>query len=270
MPVLDEGGNLSGYRGVDSDITEKRLMEQQLFQAQKMEAIGQLAGGIAHDFNNKLMVIHGNAALARMEIDDAARVLDCLQEITVAAEHSRQMTRQLLGFSRKQEIKPVVLDVNSCIAQTVKSLSPLIPDHIRVTFLPGADLLQVKLDPVQLDQIIMNMALNARDAMPEGGLLTIETGTVTLAAKQGNVNSGDHVCISFSDSGTGMDQEILQHIFEPFFTTKQQGKGTGLGLATIHGIVRQNRGSIEVQSTPGQGTVFTTCFPRHAADREDT
>jgi signal transduction histidine kinase len=256
-------------QAVETLATEKMLMEQKLFQAQKMEAIGQLAGGIAHDFNNKLMVIHGNAAFARLEIDDRARVLDCLHEITVAAEHSRQITMQLLGFSRKQVAMPVLLDLNRSIEQMVTSLSRLIEDRITVIFRPGPDLLQIELDPVQLDQIVMNMALNARDAMPDGGLLTIETSAVTLDAKQDkarlDVAPGEYVCISFSDTGTGMDQETLQHIFEPFFTTKEQGKGTGLGLATIYGIVRQNRGVIEVQSKPGQGTVFTVYFPQYTA-----
>lgn len=248
------------------DITEHRAMELRLQQSQKLDAIGQLTGGIAHDFNNKLMVILGYASLAQMDIANSANVSEYLDGITNAAEQSRQMTLQLLGFSRRQLTIPVVLDINRCIEETGKMLPRLIGENISFTYRLAENLWHIRIDPVQFDQIIMNIAVNARDAMPDGGSFTIETRNTTCNAewcrnKTGMI-PGDYACILFSDTGIGIDRETLQHIFEPFFTTKEQGKGTGLGLATIHGIVHQNGGVIDVDSTPGNGTVFSFFFPR--------
>ena len=263
------------------DITEQKnakkaalLLEQQLQQAQKMEAIGTLAGGVAHDFNNKLMVIMGNAALAQMDIDDRAKVLNHLEEIHRAAEHSRDITSRLLAFSRRQVICPQILEANLVIADALKSLNRLIGEHITITFIPDETLWNIQIDPVQLDQIVMNLAVNARDAMPQGGVFTIRSENITMESVNCSTNvaclPGEYVCITFSDSGTGMDQETLAHIFEPFFTTKEVGKGTGLGLATIYGIIKQNNGFIDVTSTLGSGTVFKVYLPRHDAPATDT
>ena len=267
VPIIAESGSLAGYRGVDRDLTAQWKMEQQLFQSRKLEAIGQLAGGVAHDFNNKLMVILGCVELIRMDIDDQERILDYLREIGNAADHSRQITMQLLGFSRQQVVTPLVLDVNPLISETSKPLARLIGEHISFRFLPGDKLWHIHIDPVQFDQIIMNIAVNARDAMPDGGTFTVESGNSILAEQYTtqfvNIPPGEYVRISFSDTGSGIDQETLKHIFEPFFTTKSLGKGTGLGLATVHGIVHQNGGYINVMSRPGEGTTFTVFFPRH-------
>jgi len=246
----------------------KRILEQQLQQAQKMEAIGNLAGGVAHDFNNKLMVIMGYVTLAQMNIDDSANVLKYLEQINLAAEHSRDITARLLTFSRRQVIDSQILNPNNVIAEALMSLSRLIGEHISITFVPDDNLWNVQIDPVQLDQIVMNMAVNARDAMPEGGTFAIESKNVTYPIScSSNIECvpGDYVRITFSDSGCGMDQDTLSHIFEPFFTTKEVGKGTGLGLATIYGIVSQNDGFIDADSTPGSGTYFKVYLPRHEA-----
>lgn len=268
-PLLDAENHITHYLAIKDDITERRSMELQLQQSQKLDAIGQLTGGIAHDFNNKLMIILGYASLAQMDINNSAKVLGYLDGITNAANQSRQMTIQLLGFSRQQVTMPVVLDVNSCIEETTKMLPRLIGENISFIFSKGENLWNIRIDPVQLDQITMNMAVNARDAMPDGGTFTIETRNATCDAdsckNKINIIPGDYVCISFNDTGTGIDPEILEHIFEPFFTTKELGKGTGLGLATIHGIVNQNGGFIEVASSQGEGSLFTVCFPRHHA-----
>jgi len=247
----------------------KDILEQQLQQAQKMEAIGNLAGGVAHDFNNKLMVIMGYVTLAQMNIDDSASVLKYLEQINLAAEHSRDITVRLLTFSRRQVSSPQILNPNHVIAEALKSLSRLIGEHIAITYVPDDNLWNVQIDPVQLDQIVMNLAVNARDAMPEGGTFTIESINVTmdLISCSSNIECvpGDYVRITFSDSGCGIKQDTLLHIFEPFFTTKEVGKGTGLGLATIYGIIGQNDGFIDVDSTPGSGTSFKVYLPRHEA-----
>jgi len=269
IPLLSKDGTLLGYRGTDTDISESRRVEELLNHSQKLESVGRLAGGIAHDFNNKLMVILGYATLAQMDVNNSEKVLGYLDGITNAAEQSRQMTMQLLGFSRQQVIMPVVLDVNGCIEETKKMLPRLIGENISFIFKQGENLWNIRIDPVQLDQIIMNMAVNARDAMPDGGSFTIETRNATIDEEwcKSIINAipGDYVAISFSDTGTGIDPETLKHIFDPFFTTKEQGKGTGLGLATIHGILSQNSGVIDVVSRVGAGTSFTLFFPRHEA-----
>ncbi len=252
---------------------EKANLENQLNQAQKMEAIGQLAGGVAHDFNNKLMAILGNAQLAKMDIHDSEKVLNYLDEIRRAAEHSRDITFRLLAFSRQQVVTPLVLDANKIITDSIKTLSRLIGEHISISFEPSDKLWNIRMDPVQLDQIVMNLAINARDAMPDGGSLLIETRNTTYntsCSSSIDAVPGDYVMVTFSDTGTGMDKETLKHIFEPFFTTKEVGKGTGLGLATIYGITRQNSGFIDVSSNVGYGTEFRVYIPRFSASKIET
>ena len=264
LPLLHVDGTLRGYRGTDTDISETRLLQEQLNQAQKLESVGRLAGGIAHDFNNKLSVIMGYSLLARQELPDVTHINEYLLEITRAAEFSRDITSQLLAFSRQQIRSPQQLDINSIIDKTRKSLLRLLGEDIRLNFHPCHDLWHIWIDPIQVDQIIMNLSVNARDAMPEGGTLTIETCNHLIEEAEAHTGHppGEYVMISVNDSGTGIDDGTLKHIFEPFFTTKEVGKGTGLGLSTIHGIVLQNNGFIDVESSVGTGTTFRILFPR--------
>jgi PAS domain S-box-containing protein len=247
------------------DITERKQLEEQLLQAQKMEAIGRLAGGVAHDFNNMLTVILGYAELikARLPYDDP--MAKDVSEIQKAAGHSKDITRQLLAFSRKQMIAPKLVNLNELIANTKGTLSRLIGEDIDLRFYPAPDLWEIRFDPSQVDQILVNLAVNARDAMPGGGALAIETANVRLdepyCQEHLDCAPGYYVLLGVSDDGVGMDKETLSHIFEPFFTTKEVGQGTGLGLATVYGIVKQNGGIINVYSEPGQGTTFKIYFP---------
>uniref|UniRef100_A0A831UGJ1 histidine kinase n=1 Tax=Geobacter metallireducens TaxID=28232 RepID=A0A831UGJ1_GEOME len=239
---------------------------QQLNQAQKMEAVGRLAGGVAHDYNNKLTVILGYAQLLRQGgvVDDEAR--EQVGEIIRAAEHSRDITSQLLAFSRSQRVMPVRVDLNRLVERAQKSLGRLIGEEVTLRFSPGRELWSVRMDPTQADQLLMNLVLNARDAIAGHGSVLIATENVVLdAAACGpnpGITPGEYVRLTVSDTGCGMDRETLEHIFEPFFSTKEPGKGTGLGLATVYGIVRQNGGAIQVQSEPGKGSVFSIYFPR--------
>ncbi len=251
---------------------EKVQLECRLNQAQKMEAIGQLAGGVAHDFNNKLMVIMGNADLVKMDVHTSNKTLHCIEQISRAAEQSREITSRLLAFSRQQVVTPQVLDANKVIAETLTSLSRLIGEHISISFEPNDELWNIRIDPVQLDQIVMNLAINARDAMPDGGAFVVEAHNTTYEISSSSTVDtipGDYVMITFCDTGTGMDKNTLQRIFEPFFTTKEVGKGTGLGLATIYGIVCQSGGFIEVSSTIGCGTEFRVYIPRFTASKSE-
>src|SRR5438477_5750179 len=231
-----------------------------------MEAVGRLAGGIAHDFNNLLMVIsgYGEFLLDRIGPDPALRCP--AEEIANAAERATSLTRQLLAFSRKQMMTPKVLDLNSVVTENLRMLTRMIGEDIDLVMIPSADLGAVRADPGQIDQVIMNLAVNARDAMPQGGRLTIETANVTLdedyARLHAPLKSGEYVMLAISDTGIGMDAETQTHIFEPFFTTKESGKGTGLGLATAYGIVKQSGGGIRLYSEPGQGTTFRIYMPR--------
>ena len=268
-PVFGDSGEITGSFGVISDITEYRRLEEQLRQTQRIESLGRLAGGVAHDFNNKLTVILGNVELAQLELPDISNLLERLQDITLAARHARDITAQLLAFSRQQADFPRVLDANHAIMEAMKSLARLIPSNISIDPKLHKRLWTIRIDPVQFDQVIINLAVNARDAMPDGGRLTIESTNSTLeqrlSSNTGEINPGEYVRLTFSDTGSGMDPAMLQHIFEPFYTTKEVGKGTGLGLATTHGIISQNNGYITVVSKPGQGSVFTIYLPRHEA-----
>ncbi|HEY9069372.1 MAG TPA: ATP-binding protein, partial [Candidatus Ozemobacteraceae bacterium] len=277
---------LIDYRGdrvflsINQDLTTKRKVEeqarlataeaenlqQQLFHAQKMESVGRLAGGVAHDFNNMLGVIIGHADLAMAKLDSDAPVIGNLQEIRRAAEHSADLTRQLLAFARKQTIHPRPLDLNDAVSQALKMLRRLIGESIQLLFTPGAGLWTVQMDPAQLDQILANLAVNARDAISGNGTISIRTSNESLdeefAAAHTAARPGEFVLLAVSDTGCGMDTETRSHLFEPFFTTKHVGEGTGLGLATIYGIISQNEGFILVSSEVGVGSEFRVYLPR--------
>ncbi len=250
------------------DVTERKALETQLIQAQKMEAIGQLAAGVAHDFNNMLTAISGYAELLHDDLvgDDALR--GSVDEIRQAAARAATLTRQLLAFGRRQLLQPVVLDLNEALRATEKMLGRIIGEDIELQTIAGTDLSPVKLDPGQMEQVILNLAVNARDAMEGGGRLTIETAnayyTAADAEARGLPRPGSYVVLSVTDTGIGMAADVQAHIFEPFFTTKEQGKGTGLGLSTVYGIVRQSNGNILVYSEPGVGTTFKLYFPASA------
>ncbi|MEW6521575.1 MAG: response regulator [Thermodesulfobacteriota bacterium] len=264
-PVRDASGAITNFIAVKEDITTQKSLEDQLQQAQKMELIGRLAGGVAHDFNNMLMVIRGHTELAMEQAGAGTPLYRDLQEVRRAAKRSEDLTRQLLAFARKQAVSPVVLNLNATLTGMLKMLQRLIGEDIELDWLPGLDLGNVKIDPSQIDQLLANLAVNARDAIAGNGRLTIETANRVLDAQHCADNPecapGRYVMLAVSDTGCGMSREVLGHIFEPFFTTKEEGKGTGLGLATVYGIVRQNQGCINVYSEPGQGTTFRIYLP---------
>jgi PAS domain S-box-containing protein len=253
-------------QGVMYDITERKRLEDQLRHSQKMEAVGQLAGGVAHDFNNLLMLIqaHNENLRERFAADDPAR--KDASEIENAVTRAASLTAQLLAFSRKQVLRPKVLDLNVVLADVSEMLHRLIGENIEVKIVPGRSLGRIKTDPSQMEQVILNLAVNSRDAMPDGGKLTIETCNVQLDDNGSRIHdgapAGKYVLLSVSDTGIGMDRETRAHIFEPFFTTKEPGKGTGLGLATVYGVVKHSDGWIWVDSEPGRGTTFNIHLPR--------
>ena len=250
------------------DVTERRVLEQQLRQSQKMEAVGRLAGGIAHDFNNLLMVISGYSEFLLERLGAEPHLRGPAQEIASAAERASSLTRQLLAFSRKQMLAPRIVNLNDVATENIKMLTRMIGEDIDLVMTPGPDLWPVRADAGQIEQVIMNLAVNARDAMPSGGKLTIETSNVTLDEDYVRVHAplpaGDYVMVAISDTGDGMDNETQSHIFEPFFTTKGT-KGTGLGLSTVYGIIKQSGGYIWVHSEVGRGTTFKIYLPRVAS-----
>jgi two-component system, cell cycle sensor histidine kinase and response regulator CckA len=261
---------------IDIDITEQKRAEEereklqaQLTQAQKMESVGRLAGGVAHDFNNMLGVIFGHTEMALDDVDPASPLYTNLQAIHYAAERSATLTRQLLAFARKQTVAPKVIDINETVAGMLNMLHRLIGEDIELLWKPGRNLRPIKVDPSQIDQSLANLCVNARDAIDDVGTITIETYAVSFdeayCASHSGFMPGEYVVLVVSDDGHGMDQETLGLIFEPFFTTKEPGKGTGLGLASVYGAVKQNNGFINVYSEPGQGTIFKIYFPVFAA-----
>jgi PAS domain S-box-containing protein len=264
-PIRCERGEITHFIATKEDVTIRKQLEQQLVLAQKMEAVGRLAGGVAHDFNNLLTIINGYAQLLteRSSPEDPRR--DQLSEILRAGERAASLTRQLLAFSRQQVMEPRVLDLNSVVADLQKMLGRLIGEDVELVTALKPKLGHVKVDPGQIEQVIMNLAVNARDAMPEGGKLFIETSDVEIdenyARSHTSMIPGKYVMVAVSDTGCGMDPETQAHIFEPFFTTKEKGRGTGLGLATVYGIVKQSGGFIWVYSEPGQGSTFKIYFP---------
>jgi PAS domain S-box-containing protein len=278
FPIYVDGkpGYLAGYT---LDITERKRadaerekLEAQLRQAQKMESVGRLAGGVAHDFNNMLGVILGHAEMALEQVDPAHPLRDNLEEIRRAAKHSADLTRKLLGFGRKQTIAPQVLNLNETVAGMLKMLQRLIGEDIDLVWRPSPELWLIHVDPSQVDQILANLCVNARDAIAGNGRMVIETDNRALdadyCATHVGAVPGEYVLLAVSDNGCGMDKATLSHLFEPFFTTKEVGKGTGLGLATVYGIVKQNNGVIDVYSEPKRGTTFKIYLPRHSVQSE--
>jgi PAS domain S-box-containing protein len=272
-PIYDSQGGLVGVLGIGRDVTEhhRLIAEQarlqvQLHQAQKMELVGRFAGGVAHDYNNMLGVILTNADLAlyRLPLDHPER--KHLDEITRAARHSAELTSQLLAFARQQPVDPRLVDLNEAMAGILGVLGQLLRPEIRMVWTPGQGTWKVMVDPTQLNQVLTNLVVNARDAITGPGQIELSSGNRTLA--QADCDSlmeavpGDYACLSVRDSGSGMPPELVAQIFEPFFTTKPAGRGTGLGLAMVHGVVKQNQGTIQVESEPGRGTCFQILLPR--------
>ena len=266
-PLRDQDHNIIGAIETIQDLTERKNTEEQLRQAQKMESVGRLAGGVAHDYNNALSVIIGFTELAMDTTDPSQPLYENLNEVLNAAKRATNITRQLLAFARKQAITPQVIDLNENIKNMLKMLQRLIGENINLTWLPGEDLWPIKIDPTQIDQILANLCVNARDAINGVGEITIETDTVVLdasyCADHYGFIPGAFVTLVLSDNGCGMDKKILDNIFEPFFTTKTADKGTGLGLAMVYGIVKQNNGFINVYSEPGTGTTVKIFLPPH-------
>ncbi|NCO61400.1 MAG: hypothetical protein COX16_09295 [Deltaproteobacteria bacterium CG23_combo_of_CG06-09_8_20_14_all_51_20] len=256
------------------DVTEEKKLEAQFMQAQKMEAVGRLAGGVAHDFNNMLTVIIGNTEIALNDVASSDQLYTRLQNVENAARRSADLTRQLLAFARKQTIAPRVLNLNDTVSSMLSLLRRLIGEDIDLAWRPWEELWPVKMDPSQIDQVLANLCVNARDAIAGVGKVTVETGNIAFdeayCASHADFVPGEYVLLAVSDDGCGMNEETRSHLFEPFFTTKGVGKGTGLGLATVYGIVKQNDGFINVYSEPGQGTMFRIYFPRHKAEPAET
>jgi two-component system cell cycle sensor histidine kinase/response regulator CckA len=263
-PIEARDGEVVEASKISHDITRIKKLEAQFIEAQKTEVIGQLASGVAHDFNNILGVIIGYSDLMMPKLTPDTLSYKCADEIRQAAERAVALTRQLLIFSRKETVQPVILDLNEVIKDMDKMLHRLIDENIEMTILPGEEGGRVKADPGQIGQVLMNLVVNARDAMPNGGKLKIETTNVTLDEKCVRINAipGNYVMLTITDTGSGMSDEVKAHLFEAFFTTKPRGKGTGLGLVTCQTIVKQFGGCIEVQSELGNGTVFKIYFPR--------
>jgi len=268
--VADAAGDFTRAAGVSLDVTHQKTLEGQLQLAQKMESIGNLAGGIAHDFNNVLTVITGYCSFLEDRLQGDPGASDDIGQIRRAAESATALTRQLLAFSRRQVLAPKVLSLNAVLTDIQKMLRRLIEEHVRIELKLARDLPLTNVDPGQMEQVVMNLAVNARDAMPDGGVLTFETSAVELdeeyASTHLDVQPGRYVCLAVKDTGCGIPPDILQRVFEPFFTTKPTGKGTGLGLATVFGIVKQSGGHLTVSSEVGVGTTFLICLPAVGAD----
>jgi len=271
-PVTDVQGNVVGSIGVITDITERRRLEEDVLQLQKMEAIGRLSGGVAHDFNNLLQGIMGFAERALRKLPEGDPSRKYLEGIEKTVDKAASLTYQLLAFSRKQVFQPVVIEFNEIVRDSEKMLRRMISEDIEIVTHLSPDAGRVKVDPIQIEQVIMNLAVNSGDAMPKGGRLVLETANVELDQAyirlHPDLSPGSYVVLTVSDTGCGMDTETLAHIFEPFFTTKEIGKGTGLGLAMVYGIVRQSGGGIEVQSARGRGTTFKVYLPRKDQEAE--
>lgn len=279
--IQDNSGVMNRMAGIIQDITDRKKAEKekeklnaQLIQAQKMESVGRLAGGVAHDYNNMLGVILGYTELVLESLEPESPLRPDLEEIFMAAKRSTDITRQLLAFSRQQTIAPRQLDLNDTVQSMIKMLRRLIGENIDLSWQPGAHIWPLYMDPTQLDQILVNLCVNARDAINDVGKITIETTTITFDENycliHAEYSPGDYIVLSLSDDGCGMDKETQDRIFEPFFTTKEKGKGTGLGMATVYGIVKQNNGYINIYSEPGHGTTFKIYLPRYEVAEKQT
>jgi len=274
IPDIHPQTGVMGFYDLTLDLTEKKRVEQeqiqlqaQLHQVRKMESVGRLAGGVAHDFNNMLGVILGHTEMA-LEWGGLDEMLSSsLQEIDRAARRSANLTQQLLGFARKQAISPQVIDLNKTVTNMLQMIGRLIGENITLSWFPASTVWPVKIDPSQVDQILANLCVNARDAIGKSGRVVITTKNCSLenpcSRDQAGRQPGDYVLLKVNDDGCGMDTKVLENIFEPFFTTKDVGQGTGLGLSTVYGIIRQNEGFLDVDSQPGKGTIFSIYFPRH-------
>jgi signal transduction histidine kinase/CheY-like chemotaxis protein len=266
-PVKSADGEYYGRVWYYRDITDRRKLEEQLRQSQKMEAVGQLAGGVAHNFNNMLTAIMGYAGLALETLGSDHPAEDDLLGIQATARRAAELTQQLLAFTRRQVVQPRVLNLNDLVSSVSMMLRQLIVQSIELDILPDPNLYQVKADPSQIEQVLVNLVINAQDAMLHGGRLSVKTSNVTFDQPHNGsyteVQPGHYVLLVVSDTGIGISDDIRAHIFEPFFTTKDVGQGTGLGLATCFGIVKQNQGYIDVSSIPGRGTTFSVFLPRH-------
>ncbi len=270
VPQAGPDGSLVAYDGLIQDITERRVLQEQLLQAQKMESIGRLAGGVAHDFNNLLTAVLGNAVMADQDLPEGFPadhpVRKDIEEVLAAGERAASLTRQLLAFASKQRIEPVRLDVSAVVADSLKMLRRLLGEDIEIVTRLEPLPVWVEADPGQIQQLLVNLAVNARDAMPDGGRLTIETADETVdeaeAARSPGLSPWRYVRLTVSDTGVGMSEEVQARLFEPFYTTKERGKGTGLGLAICHGVVKQMGGQIRVTSEPGEGSVFDVMLPQ--------
>jgi len=264
--LRDAAGAAIGTLAILEDTSERKRLEAQLRQAQKMEAVGRLAGGIAHDFNNLLAVIMGHSDLILSVLRKGDALAHDVEQIRRASERAATLTRQLLAFSRRQFLQPQVIDVNTLAGNMASMLRRLIGEDVQLELRLDPAAGRVSADPGQLEQVVMNLAVNARDAMPRGGRLTVETSPAALdqafVSTHPGSTAGAHVCLSIHDTGCGMGPDVLAHLFEPFFTTKEPGRGTGLGLSTVYGIVKQHRGYIDVQSEPGRGSTFSVYLPR--------
>lgn len=273
-PLFDDTGQMRGYLQMLRDLTQQARLEAQLLHAQKMEAVGRLAGGVAHDFNNLLTVINGHTDLLLRRNRENEHLRRDLLEIRKAGESAAALTRQLLAFSRRQRLQPKLIDPNQLLADLEKMLRRLIGEHVELELCLTPDALRVFADPGQFEQVVMNLVVNARDAMPGGGRITLETRAATLAEPQARgevvIPAGGYCVLTVRDTGVGINAEVMDHIFEPFFTTKEAGKGTGLGLSTVYGIVHQSGGCVVVESEPNIGSTFLIYLPVASAERAET
>jgi PAS domain S-box-containing protein len=266
VPILDRSGRATHFVSVQRDVTEQRELEEKLRRSQRLDAIGQLTGGVAHDFNNLLTVILGNADLLAEELGGDERLRTLALMSRTAAERGAELTRRLLAFARRQALDPNITDVNELLAGMYGLLCRTLGEHIEIVLIQGDGLWQAMVDGPQLESAVLNLCINARDAMPDGGRLTLETGNARLGEgdrlHEGEVTPGEFVSISVSDTGIGMPADIVEHAFEPFFTTKETGKGSGLGLSMVYGFIKQSAGHVKIRSEPGEGTSVTLYLPR--------